>query len=73
MRPALLATSRLFTQRAAVLARMSNASAAAAAPAASMSTEAKLAELGYKLPAPPKNVANYIMCNRVGNLIYTGA
>lgn len=34
--------------------------------------EAKLATLGYVLPAPSKPVASYVMATRVGNLIYTG-
>jgi hypothetical protein len=38
-----------------------------------MSYEAKIAELGYKMPAPSKPVASYVMATRVGNLIYTGA
>lgn len=42
-------------------------------PARTMAVEARLAQLGYKLPTPAKPVASYIMCNRVGNLIYTGA
>ena len=33
--------------------------------------EARLAELKYVLPAANKSVANYVMCKRVGNLIYT--
>lgn len=37
-----------------------------------MSIEARIAKLGYKLPTAAKPVASYIMCNRVGNLIYTG-
>lgn len=28
--------------------------------------------MGHKLPTPAKPVATYIMCTRVGNLIYTG-
>jgi hypothetical protein len=46
---------------------------AAASAASGLHTEAKLASLGYKLPTPNKPAANYIMCTRVGNLIYTGA
>lgn len=42
-------------------------------PSAGVHVEARLAKLGYDLPAPTKSVANYIMCKRVGNLIYTGA
>ena len=34
-------------------------------------TEAKLAELGHVLPPVGKAQANYVMCTRVGNLIYT--
>lgn len=34
--------------------------------------EAKLAELGYKLPAASKPVASYVMVTRCGNLLYTG-
>lgn len=40
--------------------------------AASFDPEAKLAELHYKLPTPSKSVANYVMCKRVGNILYTG-
>lgn len=50
---------------------MAEASSPAAA-AAQVHIDAKLEQLGYKLPAPTKSVANYIMCNRVGNIIYTG-
>lgn len=35
--------------------------------------EARIGSLGHKLPTPMKPVANYVMCQRVGNLIYTGA
>jgi enamine deaminase RidA (YjgF/YER057c/UK114 family) len=33
--------------------------------------EARLAELGYVLPVAAKPAANYVMCRRVGNLVYT--
>jgi len=33
--------------------------------------QARLDELGLKLPNPAKPVASYVMCKRVGNLIYT--
>lgn len=39
--------------------------------AAAMHTEAKIAELGLKLPSHPRPVAAYVMCQRVGNIIYT--
>jgi len=35
--------------------------------------EARLAELGHKLPAASKPVASYVMAARVGSMIYTGA
>jgi enamine deaminase RidA (YjgF/YER057c/UK114 family) len=38
---------------------------------ASSKIQAKLDELGLKLPNPAKPVASYVMCKRVGNLIYT--
>lgn len=41
------------------------------ADARSVHTEARIKELGYTLPTPSKPAANYIMCHRVGNLIYT--
>ena len=37
-----------------------------------MSIDARIAELGLKLPTASKPVAAYVMCTRVGNLIYTG-
>jgi enamine deaminase RidA (YjgF/YER057c/UK114 family) len=36
-----------------------------------MSIEDKLAALGFKLPAPPIPVGNYLPACRVGNLIFT--
>ena len=36
-----------------------------------MSVEARLAAGGHELPPPAKPVASYIMCTRVGNLLYT--
>jgi enamine deaminase RidA (YjgF/YER057c/UK114 family) len=33
--------------------------------------DARLAELGYVLPVAAKPAANYVMCRRVGNLVYT--
>ena len=33
-------------------------------------TEARLTELGLKLPTPPKPVAAYIPCRRAGNLLF---
>ena len=65
-----LRTAALCSTRPINFIRM--ASAVNGNQVANVTTEAKIAELGYKLPAPPKQVANYIMCNRVGNLIYTG-
>ena len=35
--------------------------------------ETLLAKRGYRLPVAAKPVASYIMCTRVGNLVYTGA
>lgn len=35
-----------------------------------MSIDAKLAELGLVLPAPPKPVAAYVPCVRSGNLVF---
>jgi hypothetical protein len=46
--------------------------AASASSSAGGGIEARLAELGYKLPIPAKPAANYVMCKRIGNLIYTG-
>ena len=37
-----------------------------------MAVDARLAELGLKLPTAAKPVAAYVMCTRVGNMIYTG-
>ena len=34
--------------------------------------DAKLAELGHKLPVASKPVASYVMVTRCGNLLYTG-
>jgi hypothetical protein len=35
--------------------------------------EKKIESLGLKLPPQGKPAANYILCNRSGNLIFTGA
>jgi hypothetical protein len=35
--------------------------------------ERKIEELGFRLPSPSKPAANYILVNRVGNLVFTGA
>jgi len=35
-----------------------------------MKAEAKLAELGLQLPAPPGPIANYVRAVRVGNLLF---
>ena len=37
-----------------------------------MAVDARLAELGLKLPTAARPVAAYVMCTRVGNMIYTG-
>jgi hypothetical protein len=58
--------------RAIACARSTSASASAAI-VRGVHTEAKIAELGLVLPTSTKPAANYIMCNRVGNMIYTGA
>lgn len=63
-------SSRLIQQQRVVI-KMAEA-ASASAPAAEVHIEAKLASLGYKLPVAAKPAANYIMCKRVGNMIYTG-
>ena len=53
--------------------RMAAAPVARAAVASrSVHTEAKIKELGLELPTPAKPAANYIMCHRVGNLLFTG-
>jgi len=41
------------------------------ATAASGAMEARLTSLGHALPPAAKSVANYVMCSRVGNLLYT--
>lgn len=38
---------------------------------AGLHTEAKIAAMGLKLPSHPRPVAAYVMCQRVGNIIYT--
>ncbi len=43
-----------------------------AVPMSELHTEARLVELKLRLPAPSKPVASYVMCTRVGNLLYTG-
>lgn len=62
----LLGVSRCFKSRSLGIQRM-------AAAGAGLHVEARLAELGYKLPPPGKPVASYVMVTRVGNLLYTGA
>ena len=42
------------------------------ATASGSTAEERIASLGYKLPPAAKSVGNYVMCTRVGNLIYTG-
>lgn len=66
------AASRIVLPRTARIAMdaAASASAAAAAPAASLHVEARLTELGLRLPAAAKPVASYVMCTRVGNLLY---
>ena len=38
-----------------------------------MHTEAKIEALGLQLPSPGKAQANYILCVRSGDQIFTGA
>lgn len=64
--------SRIVLPRAACIAMDAAASASAAAPAASLHVETRLSELGLRLPAAAKPVASYVMCTRVGNLLYLG-
>lgn len=42
----------------------------AEAPAREIHVERRLEELGLRMPAPSKPVASYVMCTRVGNLLY---
>jgi hypothetical protein len=67
-----LTASAASTSRLIRLRMADAAAAGAGAPAAGLKTEARITELGYKLPTPAKSVANYVMCKRVGNMIYTG-
>mmetsp|Transcript_3857 Transcript_3857/g.15933 ORF Transcript_3857/g.15933 Transcript_3857/m.15933 type:complete len:170 (-) Transcript_3857:187-696(-) len=51
--------------------RATSAPAVRALAARGVHTEAKIEEMGLKLPTPPTPAANYIMCHRVGNLLFT--
>lgn len=62
-------TRSLPVTRLIRLARMSESTAAGLK---SATAEGRIAELGFKLPVANKPAANYVMCKRVGNMIYTG-
>jgi hypothetical protein len=69
---ALARSVRSVAARVSAVAARPVAAVAGVADFRSVHTEARIKELGHTLPTPAEPAANYIMCHRVGNLIYTG-